>query len=132
MRGRETNQKEMDDDQRGEANSESIFSAFSLYFFSFLLLCLSGSSECEGDWGEGTLTTSGDPKRSDGASPLDWSDDALWSPTDTADSFDFNEGGMGILLADGVNRPLLDIDDRVAVFAVEWLGVFEELPFLDG
>lgn len=63
---------------------------------------------------------------------MDWSDDALWSPTDTADSFDFNEGGMGILLADGVNRPLLDIDDRVAVFAVEWLGVFEELPFLDG
>jgi len=94
---------------------ESIFSAFSLYFLSFLLFNFSGSSVV-------CLGTSGDVGCEVGSavSPLDWSDDWLWFPTDTADSFDLNEGDIAIVLTadtDGVNRPLLEIDEMVVLAA---------------
>jgi hypothetical protein len=56
---------------------------------------------------------------------LDWSDDWLRFPTDVADSFDLNEGDMAIVLAaetEGVNKPLLDIEETV-VAAVEGVEV---------
>jgi len=37
-----------------------------------------------------------------------------------------------MVLADGVSKPLLDIDETVAVFVVDWAGVFDAMPFLDG
>ena len=53
-------------------------------------------------------------------SPLDWSDDWLWFPTDMADSFDLNEGDIAMVLAadtEGVNRPLLETDEMVVLVA---------------
>lgn len=78
------------------------------------------------------LLASGEPGWPQGVSPFDWSDETLCSPIETADSLDLSEGGIGMVLADGVNKPVLDIDETVAVFAVDWAGVFDALPFLDG
>lgn len=51
-------------------------------------------------------------------SPLDWSDDWLWFPTDMADSFDLNEGDIALAAdTDGVNRPWLEVDEMVVLVA---------------
>lgn len=70
-------------------NSENTFSAFSLYFFSFLLFFSPSASSSA----LGTFTVS------------------LWSdapPTDVADSFDLRDGDEAGSDDDGVIVPMLD------------------------
>jgi len=103
-----------DHDWRGDAKSERTFSAPSLYFLSFFTFTFSGSSA---SWGGGPLMASDAPAPAE--SPVgDCSEEPLAVPTDTADSFDFNDGLVGSALftdGDGVSKPGLEVVDTESV-----------------